>query len=69
MTAFKPGHHIPGKSGMARFHPEPPFAYIAQQSDNTCAPVDAAAPARSVSDNYVIARADAEQLDALLRAM
>jgi hypothetical protein len=25
MTAFKPGHHIPGKSGMSRFHPTLPL--------------------------------------------
>jgi hypothetical protein len=24
MTAFKPGHHIPGKSEMARLHPTQP---------------------------------------------
>src|SRR4051794_6745233 len=26
MTAFKPGHHRPAKSGMSRFHPVKPFA-------------------------------------------
>src|SRR5438067_4933541 len=28
MTAFKPGHHIPGKSGTSRFHPTQPFAAV-----------------------------------------
>ncbi len=39
----------------------------AGQSNDTCAPTDAIALARSIADNYGIARANAEQLDALAR--
>ena len=48
------------------------LALPAGKSDDTCAPVDAATLARSISDNYAAARANAEQLNALiavLRAM
>jgi hypothetical protein len=42
---------------------------LLNKSDDACAPVGAAALARSVSDNQFVARTDAEQLDALIAVL
>jgi hypothetical protein len=39
MTAFKPGHHIPGKSEMARLHPTQPVFPPSAKVGNGANPV------------------------------
>src|SRR5271169_5408593 len=41
MTAFKPGHHIPGKSGMSHFHPIEPIPMGIANGRYGASPVDA----------------------------